>query len=170
MSGTRGSVPDGAVPDGATMDAWQVHAPGPVEGAPLVCRRVPVPRPSAGELLVRVSACGVCRTDLHVAEGDLAVHREDVVPGHEVVGTVAELGSGVSGSGYSVGDRVGVAWLRGTCGECRYCRRGAENLCPRSRFTGWDDDGGYAEYTVVPAAYAYRLPAGYDDVEVAPLL
>jgi propanol-preferring alcohol dehydrogenase len=151
-----------------TMSSWAVRAPGPIEDGPLVHRRVPVPRPAAGELLVRVNACGVCRTDLHVAEGDLAVHHEQVVPGHEIVGTVVQLGPDVSG--HAVGDRVGGVWLRSTCGECRYCRRGAENLCPYSLYTGWDRDGGYAEYTTLPAAYVYRLPDGYDDVELAPLL
>ena len=151
-----------------TMNAWVVGRPGPIADGPLIYRRIPVPQPADGELLVRVEACGVCRTDLHVAEGDLAVHREQVIPGHEVVATVVGLGAGVSGR--RVGDRVGVAWLRSTCGRCRYCLRGAENLCPESLYTGWDRDGGYAEYTTVPAAYAYRLPEGYDDVELAPLL
>jgi propanol-preferring alcohol dehydrogenase len=121
--------------------------------------------PGPGELLVRVRACGVCRTDLHVAEGDLPVHRPGVVPGHEVVGEV------VDGDGpFLAGDRVGIAWLRGTCGRCRYCLRGAENLCPESVYTGWDADGGYAEHAVAPAAYVHRLPAGYADDELAPLL
>jgi propanol-preferring alcohol dehydrogenase len=117
-----------------------------------------VPEPSAGELLVAVRACGVCRTDLHVAEGDLAVHRPGVTPGHEVVGEVVGLGPGAQG--FAVGDRVGIAWLRHTCGRCRYCLRGDENLCPESRYTGWDADGGYAEFTTVPADFAHRLPAG----------
>jgi propanol-preferring alcohol dehydrogenase len=119
-------------------------------------------------VLIRVLACAVCRTDLHVAEGDLPPHRSPVVPGHEVVGEVVDLGAGVEG--YTRGERVGVAWLRHTCGECGYCLRGAENLCPRSRYTGWDADGGFAEYTVAPADFVYRLPSGYTDVEVAPLL
>lgn len=122
-----------------------------------------------GELLVAVRACGVCRTDLHVAEGDLPVHRPQVIPGHEVVGEVVEAGQGV-GAEFAVGDRVGIAWLRHTCGRCRYCIRGAENLCPESRYTGWDADGGYAEFATVPAAYAHPLPAGYSDTELAPLL
>src|SRR5439155_3867887 len=150
------------------MTAWRVHRPGPIGTGPLVRERVPVPAPGPGELLVRVTACAVCRTDLHVAEGDLPVHRPGVVPGHEVVGTVAALGDGAAG--FAVGDRVGVAWLRHTCGRCRYCRRGAENLCPQSTYTGWDADGGYAGYTTVPADFAYRLPDGYADAEVAPLL
>ncbi|MCB1288199.1 MAG: zinc-binding alcohol dehydrogenase family protein, partial [Mycobacterium sp.] len=110
----------------------------------------------------------VCRTDLHVAEGDLPVHRRGVIPGHEVVGEVVALGPGAAG--FAVGDRVGVAWLRHTCGDCVYCRRGAENLCPQSRYTGWDADGGYADFTTVAADFAYRLPGGYSDAELAPLL
>jgi propanol-preferring alcohol dehydrogenase len=129
---------------------------------------IPVPLPRPGELRVRVSVCGVCRTDLHVAEGDLPVHRPQVVPGHEVVGVVDALGAG-SGR-FDVGDRVGIAWLRHTCGECRWCRTGAENLCVSPRFTGWDDNGGYAEYAVVDEAYAYAIPEVFDDMEAAPLL
>ena len=115
--------------------------------------------------MLRVLACGVCRTDLHVVAGDLPVHRPHVVPGHEVVGEVVH-----AAGNFTVGMRAGVAWLRGTCGTCRYCLRGAENLCPRSVYTGWDADGGYAEYVTVPAEYAYPMPAGYSDVELAPLL
>ena len=154
--------------DGTTMRAWAVAAPGPVEEEPLRLVERPVPDPGEDELLVHVRACGVCRTDLHVTEGDLSVHRPGVTPGHEVVGVVAGFGAGVSG--FAVGDRVGVAWLRRTDGTCAYCVRGAENLCPESRYTGWDADGGYAEYTTVPAAFAYRLPDGLDDVAAAPLL
>ncbi|MFI2200466.1 zinc-binding alcohol dehydrogenase family protein [Streptomyces sp. NPDC020192] len=150
------------------MRAWVVDRPGPVESEPLRLVERPDPVPGSGELLVRVRACGVCRTDLHVAEGDLPVRREGVTPGHEVVGTVAAVGAGVSG--WAVGDRMGVAWLRRTDGNCRYCLRGDENLCPGSEYTGWDADGGYAEYTTVPAAFAYRLPADVDDVALAPLL
>ena len=127
-----------------------------------------MPHPAPGEILVRVRACGVCRTDLHVAEGDLGVHRQGVVPGHEVVGEVVRSGPDVSGM--EPGTAVGIAWLRHTCGECRYCRRGDENLCPHSRYTGWDADGGYGEYAVAPAGYVHRLPAGYSDEELAPLL
>jgi propanol-preferring alcohol dehydrogenase len=147
-----------------------VDRPGPVEAsAPLVSRDTPVPSPGPGELLLRVLACGVCRTDLHVTEGDLPVHRPGVTPGHEVVGSVAEVGSG-DVAGFSVGDRAGAAWLRSTDGVCKYCARGSENLCPASVYTGWDLDGGYAEYMTVPAAYAHRLPPGYTDAELAPLL
>lgn len=151
-----------------TMRAWSVVEPGPVESGSLRPVEKPVPVPGDDELLVRVRACGVCRTDLHVAEGDLEVHRPGVTPGHEVVGVVAGFGAAVSGFG--IGERVGVAWLRRTDGSCGYCARGAENLCPASAYTGWDADGGYAEYTTVPAAFAYRLPDGLDDVAGAPLL
>lgn len=153
------------------MRAWRVNQPGPIRSGPLEQVRIPVPRPGPGELLVEVRACGVCRTDLHVTEGDLPVHRPGVTPGHEVVGTVVGLGSDLTGAdGFGVGDRVGIAWLRHTCGQCVYCRRGDENLCPDSRYTGWDADGGYAEFATVPAAFAHRLPAGYSDSELAPLL
>jgi propanol-preferring alcohol dehydrogenase len=117
---------------------------------------------------VAVLVCGVCRTDLHVTEGDLPVHRAHVTPGHEVVGEVVDLGPDTSG--FRIGDRVGIAWLRGTCGSCRYCASGRENLCPQSLYTGWDADGGYAEFTTVPADFAYRLPTGYTNAELAPLL
>jgi propanol-preferring alcohol dehydrogenase len=116
-----------------------------------------------------VLACAVCRTDLHVAEGDLPVHRRGVVPGHEVVGEVIGLGEGVARE-FEAGQRIGVAWLRRTCGRCRYCARGSENLCPHSEYTGWDADGGYADYITVPASYAYPMPTGYADTELAPLL
>ena len=126
------------------------------------------PRPGPTDLLVAVLACGVCRTDLHVTEGDLPMHRPGVTPGHEVVGEVVAFGAEVDG--FAVGDRVGIAWLRHTCGVCAYCRRGAENLCPNSRYTGWDADGGYADFATVPADFAHRLPVGYSDSELAPLL
>jgi alcohol dehydrogenase, propanol-preferring len=135
---------------------------------PLESVSTDVPRPGPAELLVAVRACGVCRTDLHVAEGDLPVHREQVTPGHEVVGEVVEVGP--EAQGFAEGDRVGIAWLRHTCGVCAYCRRGDENLCPQSRYTGWDADGGYAEFATVPAAFAHHLPDGYSDSELAPLL
>lgn len=151
-----------------TMGAWEVAEPGPVEGTPLRFVEKPVPVPGPDELLVRVRTCGVCRTDLHVVEGDLPLHRRHVTPGHEVVGLVVAMGEAVSG--YAVGDRVGVAWLRRTDGTCAYCRRGNENLCPDSRYTGWDADGGYAEYTTVPGAFAYPLPGEVEDVALSPLL
>jgi propanol-preferring alcohol dehydrogenase len=120
------------------------------------------------ELLVRVITSGVCQTDLHLAEGDLPPKHPNMVPGHEVVGEVVQVGSNVTG--WRSGDRAGIAWLRHTDGVCPYCQRGAENLCPQSRYTGWDAPGGYAELTTVPADYAYRLPDGYPDLELAPLL
>lgn len=150
------------------MQAWVVSAPGPIDGGPMRGVERPVPTPGRHEVLVRVSVCGVCRTDLHLAEGDLVPHHAAVVPGHEVVGTVAALGEGCSR--FALGERIGVAWLRSTCGACRFCRRGAENLCTEPRFTGWDADGGYAPFTVVDERYAYRLPDRFSDVEAAPLL
>ena len=150
------------------MRAWAVGTPGPIDTGPLVPVERPVPEPGPGEIRVKVAACGVCRTDLHLAEGDLAPRRAGVVPGHEVVGVVDAVGDGCTRFG--VGDRAGVAWLRETCGRCRWCRRDTENLCPDPRFTGWDADGGYAEWAVVDEAFAYRLPAAFDDVSAAPLL
>ena len=150
------------------MRAWWVHHPGPVPGRPLVQGRRDAAEPGHGEVRISVSCCGVCRTDLHLAEGDLAPRRPDTVPGHEVVGVVDALGPGVER--LVLGERVGVAWLRSTCGACRFCRSGRENLCLSPLFTGWDVDGGYAEQAVVPEAYAYRLPDSYDDEHAAPLL
>src|ERR1700680_874905 len=155
------------------MIAWRVRRPGPMRSHPLERVTADIPRPADDELLVAVRACGVCRTDLHVSEGDLPVHRPGVTPGHEVVGEVLEIGSAVepqTGLSFSVGDPVGIAWLWHTRGVCRLCVRGDENLCPESRYTGWDADGGYAEFATVPAAFAHRLPTGYSDAELAPLL
>jgi alcohol dehydrogenase, propanol-preferring len=143
--------------------AWETSGDGTLRAV-----ERPVPEPGPGEVLVAVSVCGVCRTDLHVRDGDLPPHRVPVVPGHEVVGTVAVVGEGVTR--FAEGDRVGIAWLRHTCGECAWCRRGEENLCPASRYTGWDEDGGYAEYALVPAAFAYDVPADLPDEKAAPLL
>jgi propanol-preferring alcohol dehydrogenase len=150
------------------MDAWAVHQPGPIESEPLqrVERRVPTPLPK--QVRVKVNCCGVCRTDLHLAEGDLPPKHPKITPGHEVVGVVDAIGDGASR--FAVGDRVGVAWLGGTDGSCRFCRRGAENLCIAPTFTGWDSDGGYADFCLVDEAFAYALPAGIDDQHVAPLL
>ncbi|WP_433298609.1 zinc-dependent alcohol dehydrogenase family protein [Pseudonocardia sp. CA-142604] len=150
------------------MRAWVVEQPGPIETGPLRPVDLPEPEPGPGEVRVRVLACGVCRTDLHLAEGDLPPRRPSTVPGHEVVGVVDSLGAGADR--FAVGDRVGVAWLRGTCGRCRWCRTGRENLCPFATFTGWDADGGYAEHAVVPEAFAYRVPKGIGDTQAAPLL
>jgi alcohol dehydrogenase, propanol-preferring len=150
------------------MRAWVVTDPGPIDGGPLLQVEAPEPEPGPGEVRVRVLACGVCRTDLHLAEGDLAPRRPLTVPGHEVVGVVEARGAGAHR--FAEGDRIGIAWLRGTCGRCRWCRTGRENLCPDAAFTGWDADGGYAEHAVVPEAFAYRLPEGLGDAEAAPLL
>jgi propanol-preferring alcohol dehydrogenase len=127
-----------------------------------------VPSPSAGQLLVRVRACGVCRTDLHLVDGELPSLRIPIVPGHEIVGVVEAAGADVRE--FAVGDRVGVPWLGWTCGSCRYCGSGRENLCPKARFTGCQIDGGYADYTVADARFAFRVPEGYGDVDAAPLL
>jgi alcohol dehydrogenase, propanol-preferring len=150
------------------MRAWVVETPGPIDSGPLRSVDLPDPHPGPGQVRIRVGACGVCRTDLHLAEGDLLPHRPRTVPGHEIVGVVDQLGSGTDR--FRIGDRIGAAWLRGTCGRCRWCRSGRENLCSDATFTGWDADGGYAELTVVPEAYAYRLPGALDDVRAAPLL
>jgi len=148
--------------------AWEVLSPAPIDQGPLILVERPEPEPGPGQVRVKVSVCGVCRTDLHVAEGDLPVHRARVVPGHEVVGRVDALGPGAQR--FSVGDRVGVAWLASTCGTCRFCLRGDENLCLNATFTGWDHDGGYAERTVVDERFAYRLPDDLPDEQAAPLL
>jgi alcohol dehydrogenase, propanol-preferring len=153
---------------GEFMHAWVVENPGPIDTGSLRSVELPDPRPGPGQVRIRVGACGVCRTDLHLAEGDLSPRRAHTVPGHEIVGVVDELGPGAER--FRVGDRIGVAWLRGTCGRCRWCRSGRENLCRDATFTGWDADGGYAELAVAPEAYAYRLPDALDDVQAAPLL
>ncbi|MDP3969584.1 MAG: zinc-dependent alcohol dehydrogenase family protein [Nocardioides sp.] len=150
------------------MTAWVVDHPGPVSTHPLTAVEREVPRPPPGQLAVAVEACGVCRTDLHLMEGDLRPHRPQTTPGHQVVGRVVATGTGTTR--FAAGDRVGVAWLRSTCGECRWCRSGRENLCPASTYTGWDADGGLAEQLLVPAAYAYRLPEEPPAVQLAPLL
>ncbi len=150
------------------MRAWVVDRPGPIDRGPLKLVEREKPSPGRGQIRVKVTACGVCRTDLHLAEGDLAPHRKQVTPGHEIVGGVDALGRGTRR--FSLGDRVGVAWLAGTCGACRFCRSGRENLCTSPRFTGWDDDGGFAEYALVDERYAYNLPGALSDVETAPLL
>jgi propanol-preferring alcohol dehydrogenase len=150
------------------VKAWIVGTPGPIATGPLVPVERPRPEPGPGEIRLRVVVCGVCRTDLHLAEGDLPPKRPGVVPGHEVVGTVDAVGPGCRR--FRTGQRAGIAWLRATCGRCRWCRRGDENLCVDPRFTGWDHDGGYAEWAVVDEAYAYELPEDFDDEHAAPLL
>jgi propanol-preferring alcohol dehydrogenase len=150
------------------MRAWTVDRPSPIDEGPLRLVEREPPEPGNSEVRVRVSVCGVCRTDLHVVEGDLPPHRVGVVPGHEIVGVVDAVGPGASR--FELGDRVGIAWLRWTCGICRFCRRGDENLCVAPRFTGWDDDGGFAEFATVHEDYAYVLPASLPDEKAAPLL
>jgi propanol-preferring alcohol dehydrogenase len=129
---------------------------------------LPVPQAGPGQVLIRVHACGVCRTDLHIADGDLAGLKRPIVPGHEIVGSVVEKGKDAGGP--AIGDRVGVPWLGATCGACRYCASGKENLCDDARFTGYQIDGGYAEYAVADARYCFPIPAEYGDAEAAPLL
>jgi len=150
------------------MKAMVLERPAPIDRAPLVLRDLPIPGPAAGELRVRVEACGICRTDLHVVEGELPPQRERVVPGHQVVGIVDACGAGVRR--FKEGDRVGIAWLRATCGTCRYCRAGSENLCLAARFTGYHADGGYAEWAVVRDDFAYAVPAALSAAEATPLL
>ncbi len=137
-------------------------------GEPLQEREVPVPQPGRNQLLIRVHACGVCRTDLHIVDGELPDPKLPLIPGHEIVGTVVRRGQ--AARRFRVGDRVGVPWLGYTDGTCRYCRRGKENLCENARFTGYSVDGGYAEYTVAHEKYCFRMPAEYGDAEAAPLL
>jgi len=147
-----------------TMEAWTTTD---IAGVLTLTER-PLPQPAPGEVLIRVEACGVCRTDLHIIDQELPVHRPGVIPGHQVVGIVSRAGDAVQH--LRPGDRIGVAWLRSTCGVCRWCRDGSENLCPDSRYTGWNEDGGYAEFATVPEAFAYPVPADADPVKVAPLL
>ncbi len=150
------------------MRAWQLRAPRPIEDRPLVLEDVPVPSPRHGEALIKVRACGICRTDLHVVEGDLPARRSPIIPGHQVVGDVVALGP--KAQDLEVGDRVGVSWLHRTCGVCRFCLSGRENLCEHPEFTGWTVNGGFAEYVTAPAAFVYRLPEQFGDVQAAPLL
>ena len=137
-------------------------------GRPLEPRRLPVPRPAPQEVLLEVAACGVCRTDLHLVDGELPEAPLPVIPGHEIVGRVVALGDEVDE--FAIGERVGVPWLGWTCGECRYCRMGRENLCDRARFTGYTVNGGYAQYAVADRRYCFRMPSGFTDLEAAPLL
>lgn len=150
------------------MRAWVVRRPRPADHQPLELVDLPRPSPGPGQVRLRVLACGVCHTDLHIAEGDLPLRRQPVVPGHQAVGVVEALGPGVSG--LRIGERVGVTWLGGACGECEFCQEGLENLCPGALFTGYDLDGGYAEFMLVRAEYAAPLPAGLDPLVAAPLL
>ncbi|HET9701899.1 MAG TPA: zinc-dependent alcohol dehydrogenase family protein [Burkholderiales bacterium] len=146
------------------MRAMRLHAPG----QPLRRETLPRPEPGPGQVLLRVRACGVCRTDLHVADGELPDALLPLIPGHEIVGSVVEVGPGVER--FALGQRVGIPWLGWTCGECGYCRSGRENLCGQARFTGYQLDGGYAEYALADQRYCFPLPEGYPDAEAAPLL
>jgi propanol-preferring alcohol dehydrogenase len=150
------------------MKAMILNRTAAVESSPLVCLDVPMPQPGSEDLLVRVRCCGICRTDLHVIEGELADPALPLIPGHQVVGVIERMGSAVNGR--QVGERVGIAWLQRTCGSCEFCRSGRENLCLGARFTGYQVPGGYAEYAVVPASFAYSIPDPFSDEEAAPLL
>jgi alcohol dehydrogenase, propanol-preferring len=150
------------------VHAWVVDSPGPIDGKPLELETRDEPRPGPGQIRVRISCCGVCRTDLHLAEGDLPPRRPRVTPGHEIVGYVDAVGDGAGR--FTVGSRVGVPWLGHTDGVCAFCRRGEENLCLKPGFTGWDFEGGYADACVADEAYAYHLPEALDDEHAAPLL
>jgi len=147
-----------------TMRAMRLHAPR----EPLRLEELPVPEPAAGEVLIRVRACAVCRTDLHVVDGELPDPKQPIIPGHEVVGVVEALGSGARR--FAVGDRIGVPWLGRACGVCKYCRRGDENLCDNPGFTGYTIDGGYAEFAVADERFCFAIPPEYDDAHAAPLL
>lgn len=150
------------------MKAMVLAMKAPIDASPLKPRDVPAPEPGPSEVRVRVRACGLCRTDLHVVEGDLPPRRMPLIPGHQAVGVVDGVGAGATR--FREGDRIGIAWLRHTCGGCRHCRAGRENLCEAARFTGYHEDGGYAEHAVVPEAYAYAIPEAFSDAEATPLL
>jgi len=150
------------------MKAMVLEKIAPIETSPLALCDLPLPEPAEGELRLRVECCAICRTDLHVIEGDLPQQKLPLIPGHQVVGVVDALGPGCTR--LRTGQRVGVAWLRHTCGNCRYCRSGRENLCESARFTGYHADGGYAEYALVPERFAYEIPEGFEPVQAAPLL
>ncbi|MBI4514706.1 MAG: zinc-dependent alcohol dehydrogenase family protein [Deltaproteobacteria bacterium] len=150
------------------MRAMVLTQPAPIATRPLALRQWPVPEPAAGEIRVRVRVCGICRTDLHVVEGELPPQRPQVVPGHQVVGLVDKCGAGAKR--FPLGARVGIAWLRSTCGACARCQAGSENLCAAARFTGYHEDGGFADYAVVREDFAYTLPGTISDAEAAPLL
>lgn len=150
------------------MHAWLLQNPAPIETNPLALTEVPTPEPGNHEVLVRVNACGICRTDLHVVEGELSAGKRPVIPGHQVVGVIERLGAGAAK--FRPGTRVGIPWLYKTCGQCFYCRSGRENLCDAPQFTGYTHDGGFAEYTVAHEDFVYPLPEGFSDLQAAPLL
>ena len=150
------------------MRAMVLHAQASIETKPLRLEDAPDPVAGPGQARLRVAACGICHTDLHVVEGDLAPRRMPIVPGHQIVGVVDQVGAGVTR--LAAGDRVGVPWLHRACGSCRFCASGRENLCERALFTGYDVDGGFAEFVVAPADFAVRIPDGFSDLDAAPLL
>ncbi|QQS49092.1 MAG: zinc-dependent alcohol dehydrogenase family protein [Acidobacteriota bacterium] len=150
------------------MRACVLNEISPIERNPLSLTEVPLPEPCKGEVRVRVHVCGVCRTDLHVIEGELSRRIVPIIPGHQVIGRVDALGAEVSG--LMKGDRVGIPWVHRTCGECEFCREGKENLCESASFTGWTVNGGFAEYLVAPADFVYSIPEAFSDIEAAPLL
>ena len=150
------------------MKAMVLDHTADVGTSPLQLRELPMPTPGPGEVLVRLTVCGICRTDLHVIEGELPDPSLPLIPGHQAVGVVSQVGAGVSER--MVGERIGIAWLQQTCGLCEFCTSGRENLCERARFTGYQIDGGYAEYALVPSAFAYPIPPVFSDEEAAPLL
>jgi propanol-preferring alcohol dehydrogenase len=150
------------------MKSQILKTPAPIEKHPLLYIDVPTPEPQDDEVLVKVSACGICRTDLHVVEGELPPQLSTVIPGHQVVGAIMQKGT--KASKYAIGTRVGIPWLHRTCGVCEYCRKGQENLCEKAQFTGYTANGGYAEYVAAPEAFVYPIPEGFGDIEAAPLL
>src|SRR5665647_1445117 len=147
-----------------SMHAMMLDEPGQA----LNMRCLPCPQPGPDQLLVKIAACAVCRTDLHVVDGELPKPKLPIIPGHEIVGRVVSCGTNIRN--FSIGERIGIPWLGWTCGQCRYCRSGHENLCESAKFTGYQINGGYAEYTVADARYCFRIPDNYSDVEAAPLL
>jgi propanol-preferring alcohol dehydrogenase len=150
------------------MKAMLLKAPRPIEEKPLVMAEVEKPTPGPKEIRLKILTCGICHTDLHVVEGELPSKKLSIIPGHQIVGIVESVGKKVTR--FRGGDKVGVAWLNSTCGKCEFCLKGKENLCEEARFTGYDVDGGYAEYTVVSEDFAYSIPQGFSDIEAAPLL
>src|SRR5215469_11412347 len=149
------------------MKACVLESPQPVENSPLRLLDISVPQPGERQLLVRVIACGICRTDLHVIEGELPTKCSQIIPGHQVVGIVEKTGNG---SKYPIGTRVGIPWLHSTCGRCFYCKSGRENLCDAPTFTGYSVNGGYAEYALAEENFVYPIPEGFPDLQAAPLL
>src|SRR5439155_26114086 len=152
----------------SVMRAMVLKNPGPIDSSPLHAMELPDPISGEHEARIKVHCCAVCRTDLHIIERDLQPMKMPVIPGHQIVGIVDQLG--ISCSRLKIGQRIGIAWLRHTCGECRFCTRGRENLCELSRYTGYHEDGGYAEYAIVPEDFAYEIPEAFEDETAAPLL